>query len=160
MKKTVTAFVITLALASFGFAGVVRLAPDFSWQGTGGRRATLKSLRGQPVVLMVAKSANERAFRKQVKRLREMYQQFAGKNVVFIAALQEEGGRIPSDVPFVTANNAAKIAADYQAAGDFNLIIIGRDGNVDLQTSRGVPATRIYDVIRNSYVAQAEQRKK
>lgn len=149
-----------MALASLGFAEVARLAPDFSLQSGGGKRATLKGLRGQPVVLMVAKSANDHLFRKQAKRLKEMYQQFASRNVVFVAAFQEEGGRIPSDVPFVIAGNAAKIAADYQVEGPFCLIVIGKDGNVDLQTSRLVPASRIYDVVRNSYTAQAEQRKK
>jgi hypothetical protein len=160
MKKTLTAFVLTLALATSGFSAVVRLAPDFSWQSAGSRRATLKNLRGQPVVLIVARSANDHSFRKQAKRLKEMYQQFASKNVVFVAALQEEGGRIPSDVPFVIAGNGVKIAADYQVGGPFSLIVIGRDGNVDMQTSKLVPATRIYDVIRNSYTSQAEQRKK
>jgi len=147
-----------MAMLHAGFADVVRLAPDFSWQGAGSKRNTLKTLRGQPVVLIIAKSAREGAFRKQVKRLKEIYEEFASRNVVFVAALEEEGGVIPTDVPMVIANNGAKIAADYQAEGAFNLIVIGRDGNMDMQTSRVVPASRIKDVINNSFSIQAEQR--
>ena len=160
MKKTLTILILTLAVMSAGFAEVVRLAPDFSWQAAGSKRATLKSLRGQPVVLIVAKSAREHAFRKQAARLKEIYQEFASRNVVFVAALEEEGGVVPSDVPFVIASNGAKIAADYQVEGPFGVIVIGIDGNVDMQTAKLVPASRIRDVIINSYAIQTEERQK
>lgn len=160
MKKTLIFLILTMAMLHVGFADIVRLAPDFSWQGAGSKRNTLKTLRGQPVVLIIAKSARDKAFRKQVKRLKEIYQEFASRNVVFVAALQEEDGVIPTDVPIVIANNGAKIAADYQAEGSFNLIVIGRDGNMDMQTSKIVPASRIKDVIINSFPVQSEQRNK
>jgi len=158
MKKTLTILILTLALISAGFAEVVRLAPDFSWQGVG-KHPSLRSLRGQPVVLIIAKSARERAFRKQASRLKELYQEFASRNVVFVAAFVSEGGTIPSDVPFVIADNAAKIAADYQVEGNFGVVVIGVDGNVDMQTAKLIPATRIRDVIINSYAVQTEERK-
>ena len=160
MKKTFAILALTLAMVSIGFADVVRLAPDFSWQGAGSKKTTLKSLRGQPVVLIVAKSARERAFRKQAGRLKEIYQEFASRNVVFVAALENEGGIVPSDVPFVIASDGAKIAADYGVTGYFSLIVIGTDGNVDMQTSKLAPASRIKDVIINSYPVQAQERKK
>jgi hypothetical protein len=157
MKKTLLLFLSLLALANIGLAAVAQLAPDFSWQGAG-KRTTLKSLRGQPVVLIVARSAADGTFRKQAKKLKELYQQFASRGTIFVAAFLEERGTIPSDVPFVIANNAEKIAADYRTEGRFGLYVIGTDGNVDLQTSRITPAGRIYDVIRNSYTAQEKQR--
>lgn len=159
MKKTFTILILTLAVMSAGFAEVVRLAPDFSWQGVGSKHSTLRSLRGQPVVLIIAKSARERAFRKQAARLKELYQEFASRNVVFVAAFEGEGGTIPSDVPFVIADNGAKIAADYQVEGNFGVIVIGVDGNVDMQTAKLVPATRIRDVVINSFAIQSEERK-
>ena len=78
--------------------------------------------------------------------------------MVFVAALEEEGGVVPSDVPFVIASNGAKIAADYQVDGKFAVVVIGTDGNVDMQTSKLIPATRIRDVVINSYAIQTQER--
>lgn len=159
MKHTLLAFLLALAMPFVAAADVVRPAPDFSWQGPG-KHNTLKSLRGQPVVLIVAKSARDGAFRKQAKRLKDLYQEFAGRNVVFVAAFEEEGGVIPTDVPFVIANDGAKISADYQVSKHFGVIVIGVDGNQDLVTSKIVPASRIKDVIVNSYPVQSSERSK
>lgn len=159
MKKTLTIFIAAVVMLGAAHAAVVRLAPDFSWPGAGSKHPTLRSLRGQPVVLLVARSAKDGTFRKQAKRLKEIYQDFASRNVVFIAAFEQEtGGVIPSDVPFVIADNGAKVAADYQVQGDFALIVIGPDGNVDMQTSNLAPATRIRDVVINSYTSQSAER--
>jgi hypothetical protein len=158
MKKTLAVLIATLVTLGLVQAAVVRLAPEFTWLGVGNKHPSLKSLRGQPVVLLIARSAKEGAFRKQAKRLKELYQDFASRNVVFVAAFQQDGGVIPSDVPFVVADNGAKVAADYQAEGDFTLIVIGPDGNVDMQTSKLAPATRIRDVVINSYTSQAAER--
>ena len=160
MKKSLTTLFIILSTLATSFTTVVRLAPDFSWQGAGSKLTTLKSLRGQPVVLIIAKSAKDHTFRKQTKRLKDIYQEFAARNVVFVAALQDSSGIIPSDVPIVVANGGEKIAADYGAQGSFSVVVIGIDGNVDMQTSKLVPASRIKDVIINSYPAQVEERKK
>ena len=85
MKRLLVA-AIFFAFAAASIGEVVRPAPDFSWQGVGGR---LSKVRGQPVVLVFAKSPRSHAFRTQAKRLREFYQQFAAKHVVFVAAFQE-----------------------------------------------------------------------
>jgi hypothetical protein len=156
MKKTLTVLIAALAMFGVVQAAVVRLAPDFTYQGS--KHSTLKSLRGQPVVLIVARSAKDGTFRKQAKRLKEIYQDFASRNVIFVAAFQKDEGTIPSDVPFLIADNAAKITADYQVQGNFAVIVIGTDGNVDMQTSLLVPATRIRDVVINSYPEQAAER--
>ena len=156
MKKTLTILIATMVMLGVLQAAVVRLAPDFTFQGV--KHSSLKSLRGQPVVLIVAKSAKDGTFRKQAKRLKELFQDFASRNVIFAAAFQKDEGVIPSDVPFVIADNGAKVAADYQVQGDFAIIVIGTDGNVDMQTSKLAPATRIRDVVINAYPAQAAER--
>lgn len=159
MKKTLALLIALTVLLGIAHAAVVRLAPEFTWQGAGNKHVSLKSLRGQPVVLIIASSVRDGTFRKQAKRLKELYQDFASRNVVFFAAFEkDEPGVIPSDVPFVVADNGPKIAADYQAQGDFTLIVIGPDGNVDMQTTKLAPATRIRDVIINSFTAQSAER--
>jgi hypothetical protein len=40
-----------------------------------------------------------------------------------------------------------------------NILIIGKDGNIDYQTSRTISGGRVRDVIQNSYQVQAGARK-
>ena len=139
-------------------AEVVRPAPNFTW----GIGRTLKSWKGQPVVLLIAPSPKSGAFRKQARRIEAVYQEFAARNVVFVAAFTDPeaaGQPIPSNVPFVIANNGAQIAADYGMAGKFALSVIGKDGNLDLNSAQVVPASRIMDMILNNYEQQAPERK-
>lgn len=139
-------------------AAVVRLAPDFTFPGAG-RVQSLKSLRGQPVVLLIADSPRTGAFRKQLKNLREIYGQFASRQVVFAAAFRNGGGPVDSNIPFAVANNGPAVAAAYEVRDDFNLVIIGKDGNVDYQTPKVCTAERIRDVIQNSFAVQSAARK-
>ena len=152
------ALLAALTLASAN-AEVVRPAPNFTW-GTG---RTLKSWQGQPVVLLIAPSPESGAFRKQARRIQSAYQEFAARNVVFVAAFTEPeaaGQRIPSNVPFVIAQNGAQIAAAYSFDGHFALAVIGKDGNLDLNSAKVVPASRIMDMILNNYEQQAAERKR
>jgi hypothetical protein len=139
-------------------AAVVRLAPDFTFPGAGKTRS-LRSLRGQAVVLLIARSPREGDFKKQLKYLREIYQQFASKEVVFVAALREGEGPIASNIPFVVANNGPAVADAYGVSDDFNIAIIGRDGNVDYQTKKVLTPERVRDVIQNSFQIQSSARK-
>ena len=139
-------------------AAVVRLAPEFAFPGPG-KTQSLKSLRGQPVVLLIAKKPQSRAFRKQLKYLKEIYQQFASKQVVFIAALGEGAGPVKSDIPFVVASNGPAVVTAYGVQDDFTLVIIGKDGNVDYQTSKVCTPERVRDVIQNSFEVQELSRK-
>ncbi len=41
------------------------------------------------------------------------------------------------------------------AKDKFNIVIIGKDGNVDYQTSKVIGAERVRDVIQNSYAVQS-----
>ena len=93
-------------------AAVVRAAPDFSFPAVGKARS-LRSLRGQAVVLLVTRSPKEGDFKKQLKYLREIYQQFASKEVVFVAALQEgDGGPVKSDIPFAVVSTSSRCNED------------------------------------------------
>ena len=145
------AFVFTLAAAQ---AEVVRLAPDFTFPGIG-KVQSLKGLRGQPVVLLIAKSPKIKEFKTQVLNLKKIYQQFANKQVIFIAAFSEESGPVVSDIPFVTASNGAAVASAYGVQDKFNIAIIGKDGNLDYQTKKVLTAERVRDVIQNSYAVQS-----
>ncbi len=143
------------ALVATAHAAVVRLAPDFTFPGIGNKAKSLKSLRGQPVVLVIAESPRTGDFRKQAKNLRDIYQQFASKQVVFVAAFTGEPGVIKSDIPFAVVNNGPAVAGAYGVADKFNIVIIGRDGNVDYQTKKVLPASRVRDVIQNSFAVQS-----
>ncbi len=144
-----------LALVATAHAAVVRLAPDFTFPGIGNKAKTLKSLRGQPVVLVIAESPRSGDFKKQAKNLKDIYQQFASKQVVFVAAFTGEPGVIKSDIPFSVATNGPAVAGAYGVTDKFNIVIIGKDGNVDYQTQKVLPASRVRDVIQNSFVIQS-----
>lgn len=147
-----------LALSLFASAATPRPAPGFTFIGAGGTKS-LKSLRGQPVVLFLADSPSTRAFKKQLKRTRPIYQEFASRGVVFAAAFSKEGGQVPSDIPVVVVNNGPAVAAAYDMRGNYLLAIIGKDGNLDLITDKVVAATRLREVIQNSFEVQKEIRR-
>jgi hypothetical protein len=153
-------FALLLAFATAGHSEVVRSAPEFSWQGAGNSKRSLKSLRGQPVVLVIADSPRNGAFRKQVKWLKPIYHELAAKGAVFIAAFRSgEEGPVKSDIPFVVANNGAGIANSYGVNSEFGLAVIGKDGNLDYVTDKVRTGERIRDVIINNFQPQAEGRK-
>ena len=140
-------------------ATVPRLAPDFSWEGAGGKAYPLKKLRGQPVVLLIASSPSAGDLRKQAKRIQDLYLQFSAKKTVFIAAFTAQSGRVPANVPFVIAQNGAAVQAAYGVAGQgLAVVVIGPDGNVDLKAVGVQGAQRILDMINNNYQGQAAQR--
>lgn len=159
MSKKVVGFLLLWTLGAIvAEAAVVRPAPNFTFAGPG-NLSSLRALRGQPVVLIVARSPHDRAVRQQAARLREVYQQFAAHKVVFIAAFLREEGPVKSDIPFVIAPNGRQIAEAYDVRGAFVVIIIGRDGNIDAQTSKVLPASRVKDVIQNSFEEQTARRR-
>lgn len=158
MRRLLLALTLLAAFAT-AQAAVVRLAPDFTFPGIGNKPKSLKSLRGQPVVLVIADSPRTGDFKAQAKNLKDIYQQFASKQVVFIAAFTGEPGLIKSDIPFAVANNGPAVAGAYGVVEKFNIVIIGKDGNVDYQTKKVLPASRVRDVIQNSFVVQESARR-
>lgn len=158
MRKLLFTGLLLLATAA-SHAAVVRPAPEFSFPAAGNRTQSLRSLRGQAVVLLISKTPDSRAFKKQLKYLKEIYQQFASKQVVFIAALGASAGPVRSDIPFVLAINGPAVAAAYGAPDGFAIVIIGKDGNLDYQTNKVCPPERVRDVIQNSFEVQEGARK-
>ena len=151
---------LLLAVISAGHANVVRSAPEFSWPGAGNSKRSLKSLRGQPVVILIADSPKNGAFRKQLKRLAPVYHELAAKGAVFIAAFRSgEEGPVKSDIPFAVANNGSGVASSYGVNGGFGLAIVGKDGNLDYVTDQVRTGERIRDVIINNFQPQSEGRK-
>jgi len=153
MRPLLLALSLVAALAT-AHAAVVRPAPDFSIPGIG-KMKSLKALRGQPVVLVIANSPRTGDFKAQAKNLKDIYQQFASKQVVFVAAFTEDTGLIKSDIPFAVADNGPAVAGAYGVTDKFNIVIIGKDGNVDYQTKKVLPASRVRDVIQNSFAVQS-----
>jgi len=155
MRRCVVALLLAAGLAAN--AAVVRPSPNFSWEGAS--KTSLRSMRGQPVVLIISRSARGRAFKKQIRNLEEIYQQFASRKVVFVAAIQEGEPMVRSNIPFAIASDAGRVAGEFGVEGKFSIIIIGKDGNIDLQTDRVIPASRVREVILNSFENQAAERK-
>lgn len=140
-------------------ANVVRPAPDFLFHGAGDRASSLKSLRGQPVIVLVAPDHRHGAFRKQTKYLERLYRKFASSETVFVAAFTADDGRAESDIPFVYPVDPVGLAASLGATDGYLAVVIGEDGNMDLMTSE-IHAPEFFEaVIKNGYPVQARQRR-
>jgi hypothetical protein len=148
-----------LVLVSTLSAVVVRPAPNINWIDSTGRQRALSTLKGQPVIVLIAPSPRDRAFRSQLGQLRKMYERYAAHKAVFIAAFTEEGGVIRSNIPFLVAADGPRVGYEYEGGERFRIAFIGRDGNLDYVTNRVVPAQRVYDLIGNSYVFQRQMRR-
>lgn len=159
MKYPIFFFILLAALAVNLSAEVVRPAPDFAWLKSGGNKAGLKALRGQPIILIVAASPRLRTFRAQVGQLHKVYQLLGNDKTVAVAAFTEEPGVIRSNIPFVLAANPSAVASAYDVQGKFAIFVIGKDGNIDEISDRVLPGQRILDIINNSYVVQRDNRR-
>lgn len=160
MKKFLTILFLTLSMATWTNAEVVRTAPDFSWESFNGTSRTLSSLGKQPVVLIIAPSPKSGSFKKQLKQLVKIYRQYAGRETVFVAAFTQEPGMVESDIPFLYARDTQTLAANYGLENEkFELVVIGPDRNMDLITNNVVSGERVKDVIDNSYTRQSIRRK-
>ncbi len=140
-------------------SNVVHPAPDFVWVGAGNKGFPAKNFRGQPVVILVAPSPDARALRKQTARIEDLYLDFSAKKTIFVAAFTAQTGRVESNVPYVIAANGPAVAAAYGAKpGEFSVIVISPDGNVDMVSDKVEGAQRILDVINNTFQTQAAAR--
>lgn len=153
------ALALTFVFAFSAGADVVRKAPDFTWPGAGSKSRSLRSLQGQPVIVLIADTPRNGEFRKQVKWLEDNYSQLAAKGAVFVAAFRSGEGPVKSDIPFIVANNGAAVASAYGVEGAFALAVVGRDGNLDYVTDRVRTGQRVRDLIINNYANQAATRK-
>lgn len=148
-----------LLTAGTALAAVVRPAPNVTWTDYTGKLKGIGAFKGQPIVILVAPSPRDRAFRAQVGQLQKMYERYAAAQVVFVAAFTAEPGRIKSNIPFALAGDGPRVAFEYQTGDRFGIAIVGRDGNLDYVTDRVLPAQRIFDVINNSFTPQERLRR-
>ena len=153
-----------LAILFTGFvstasARVVRPAQDFTWIDYNGKTASLKSLRGQAVVVLIAPSPRSWTFRSQIGQLQKAYQRFAAQKLVCFAAFTQEGGVVRSNIPFVTAADGPNVAFRYEVAKGFAIAIIGPDGNLDCISTKVVPAQRILDIMNANFAVQDQMRR-
>lgn len=154
MKRlSLIAFFCVLALG-VSPAVVVRPAPNIQWLDATGKLKGLAAFKGQPVVVIVARSPRDRSFRAQVGQLQKMYERLAANKVVFVAAFTQEQGLIRSNIPFVLAPDGPRVAYDLGTGEKFGVAFIGRDGNLDYVTNKILPVQRIYDVVGASFVTQ------
>jgi hypothetical protein len=156
IKVCLLLFVILTTTLS---AVVVRQAPNISWIDSSGRQRALSALRGQPVVVLIAPSPRNRAFRSQLGQLRKMFERYTAQKTVFIAAFTQEGGVIRSNIPFMVAADGPRVGYEYESSEGFSIAFIGRDGNLDYVADKVVPAQRVYDLINNSFVSQRNMRR-
>jgi hypothetical protein len=128
---------------------VVNAAPAFSGGASVGKKITLASLRGKPVFLVIAPSPRDRAFRKQMKEFRGYYERLASQGSIAFAAFTVEGGRVPSNIPFIIVDDPVATASAYDAQG-FAIAVIGRDGNLDCLSTKPIPGYRLLDLVMNN----------
>ena len=158
LRSALTLSILAAASIAPAASPVVRPAPDFTFDGTAAKRS-LRSLRGQPVVLLIARSPKDSAFRKQLKLLTSIYAEYASRGTVFVAAFSEKDGEVLSNIPFIVAANGPRVAAEYGQREDLLVAIIGRDGNLDYSTHQVLPAFRIREIIQNNYDVQTASRR-
>lgn len=134
---------------------IVRMTPDVSFPAEGSRTRTLRSLRGQPVVILLADTPRNKRFRKQIRFIEPIYSDLAARKAVFIAGFTKAGeGPVQSNVPFTVTKNGPAVASVFGADPDFAIIIIGPDGNVDYQTDKVISGNRVRDVMQNTFTIQ------
>jgi hypothetical protein len=140
---------------------IAHLAPSFTGGANAGKNISLTSLRGKPVILVIAPSPRDRAFRKQMQELRGYYERLAAQGLIAFAAFTSENGLIPSNIPFVLVNDPLGTAASYDLlrSGGFAIAVIGRDGNLDCLSSRPLPGYRINDLVINNAEMQRLMRR-
>lgn len=159
MRPLFVALSLVLFAGSVLRADVVRPAPDFAWLDDAGKTRDLKSLRGQPLVVIIAPSPRDWTFRSQVGQLQRAYQRFASNKLVVFAAFTAETGLIRSNIPIVPAVDGPRVAFLYDVPKGFAIAVIGPDGNLDCLSTRVIPAQRILDYMNASFATQERLRR-
>lgn len=137
-----------------------RPVADVSWLLPNGQPRKLSTLRGQPVIILIARSPGSWTLRRQLARLTPTLQRLLAAGTVFITGFTEKPGPVPSNIPFLLLENPTEAAASLGIPpGRFGIALIGKDGNLDAVFSHTLSGQRILDIIRNSYVYQTELRR-
>jgi len=146
------------AFAATGSA-VINPAPAFAGGAEVGKTIQLASLRGKPVVLLIAPSPRDASFRRQLAEFKGVYERLAAQGFLFFAAFTSEGGRIPSNIPFILVNKPADVAANYDVTSGFAIAVIGIDGNLDCMSTKALPGQRVIDLADNNAAMQQLMRR-
>ena len=153
-------FSALLAATPHGAAEVVRPAPGIAFPADGAKPRTLASFKGQPLILLLADSPGRAAFKAQLKELAGSFDRLAVRSTVVAAGFK--GGdptAVRSNVPLVLLPEGAAACAAFQLKGDFAIVLVGPDGNIDYQTGKVLNMNRILEVMQNSYeIQKAAQR--
>jgi hypothetical protein len=157
--RFITFFLAVMAILSSLRAEVPHAAPDFVWTDSTGAPKKAANFRGRPLVVVIAHSPEQRAFRSQVGQLQKIYDRLAAQQLVCVAVFSEDPGVIRSNIPFVTVPDGAATAAAFDASQGFAIAVIGEDGNLDSIGTRVLPGQRILDIINNSFARQKALRR-
>jgi hypothetical protein len=164
MNRPRTLLLLALpALLAGGLTGlgeVVRPAPPIAFPIDGGKPRTLASFKGQPLILLLADSPNRGAFRTQLKELEGSFDRLAVRGTIVAAAFRGgDQSSVRTNVPLVHLPQGPSACSAFQLKGDFAIVLVGPDGNIDYQTGKVLNMNRILEVMQNSYeVQKAAQR--
>jgi hypothetical protein len=100
-----------------------------------------------------------------MKEIAARFDRLSTRNVLVVAAfekLPERGfdGLVRSDVPVVVAPQGGAVCRQYRLQGKSAIVLIGPDGNMDYMTSKILNASRISQVIGNSFEFQHDPKRR
>ena len=154
-----TLSVLPVSGARIEIERVPNAAPAFAGGAGNGRSITLASLRGKPVLLLIAPSPRFGSLRRQCSELKGYYERLAAQGMVCFAGFTTLPGRVPSNIPFVPLNDPVATAAAYDVRGGFAVAVIGVDGNLDCLSTKPLPGYRILDLVINNAAMQKKLRR-
>lgn len=158
-RAGVLAFLGVIFLGGMLQARVVDPVPDFTWVNAAGQAQSASQFRKQPVVIIVAPGPRSWVFRSQVGQLERVFQRLSATGAICVVAFTETTGRIYSDIPFALAQDGPRVAHLFGVQPPFGVIVLGKDGNIDANSSRVLKGQRILDIIGNSFVVQSDLRR-
>ena len=135
---------------------MVRPAPNFRVEGVANGARLREFSRAAGGAGDRAERAGEGISGAEVYRLKQIYAQLSNEKVIFVAAIENGPAVVKSNIPFMMAANPTQVAADYGVPGRFGIAVIGVDGNLDLITTRVIPAERVRDMVFNNFESQAQ----
>jgi hypothetical protein len=160
ISAPVSALFLSAALSLTAFSEVVRPAPQFAFSTAAGESRTLKEIKGQPVLLLLADSPTRSAFRAQLRELEKAFDRLSIRKTLIIAAFRQDGGgEIRSNIPVTLLPDGARVCEAYGLKGKFAIALISQDGNLDYQTEQILNINRILEVMQNSYEVQKAARR-
>lgn len=112
------------------------------------------------MILLIAPSPRYGRVRSQMDRIWDYFRQITANKAVVLAAFTQEPGNVASNVPVAVVPDGADVAAAFGADPNrFTIAIIGKDGNIDLQSDEVQAGQRIIDVMVNSAPVQDQRRR-